>query len=239
MLSLAFTRNATEPHPKLFVVAECTYDKLPSKLRVERIHKFTLDVVIIQQATEDEIADLFYRLNNGTPLKPAEVRNSMPGAMTKAIRELARHDFFSKVSFANHRYAYDQVAAQMMFMEINGGSSDVPDRLLSKMYANHKRKVPKSAERMAKVLDIMDKLFPSKSNLLNRAETINVYLLVSFLLSQIKLSKRFYSGFLAWYKKSEAKRLTDNEYRLYMTSALNSRRCYRRLESLPFTSVEK
>ena len=68
---------------KLFDVAEFTYEQLPPRLKVERIHKYTLDVVIIQQATEDEIADLFYRLNNGTPLKPAEVRNAMPGEMTE------------------------------------------------------------------------------------------------------------------------------------------------------------
>jgi hypothetical protein len=209
---------------KVFEVAECTYDKLPPKLKVERIHKYTLDVVIIQQATEDEIADLFFRLNNGTPLKPAEVRNAMPGEMKKAIRGLAKHKFFSKVSFGNYRYANDQVAAQMMMLELNGGPSDIPDRLLSKMYADHQKKVPKAAERMTQVLDIMNKLFPSKSKLLNRAETVNVYLLVSFLLSQAKLTKTFYADFLVWYQQSEAKRLRDNEYKLYMTSALNSRR---------------
>lgn len=209
---------------KFFEVAECTYDKLPPKLKVERIHKYTLDVVIIQQATEDEIADLFFRLNNGTPLKPAEVRNAMPGEMTKAIRELARHKFFSKVSFGNHRYAHDQVTAQMMMVELNGGPSDIPDRLLSKMYASHQKKVPKAAERMTQVLDTMNRLFPSKSRLLNRAQTVNAYLLISFLLSSTKLTKTFYSDFLAWYQQSEAKRLQDNEYKLYMTSALNSRR---------------
>lgn len=209
---------------KSFEVAECTYDKLPSKVKVERIHKFTLDVVIIQQATEDEIADLFFRLNNGTPLKPAEVRNAMPGAMTKTIRELAKHEFFSKVSFKNYRYAYDQVAAQMMLLELNGGSSDISDRLLSKMYANHQKKVPKSSERMTLVLDVMDKVFHSKSKLLNRAQALNVYLLISFLLSQTKLSKKFYTVFLAWYQKSEPKRLRDSDYKLYMTSTLNSRR---------------
>jgi hypothetical protein len=156
---------------ELFEVAESTYDRLPPKLKLERIHKYTLDVVIIQQATEDEIADLFYRLNNGTPLKPAEVRNAMPGEMTKSIRELARHGFFSKVSFANFRYAHDQVAAQMMMLELNGGPSDIPDRLLSKMYADHQKKAPKVAiDRMTQVLDTLDKLFPAKSRLLNRAE---------------------------------------------------------------------
>lgn len=209
---------------KLFEVAGCTYVKLPPKLKLERIHRYTLDVVIVQQATEDEIADLFFRLNNGTPLKPAEVRNAMPGEMTKAIRELARHAFFSKVSFSNHRYAHDQVAAQMMMVELSGGPSDIPDRLLSKMYAAHQKKIPKAAERMTQVLDIMNRLFPSKSRLLNRAQTVNTYLLISFLLSSTKFTKTFYSDFLAWYQQSEAKRLQDNEYKLYMTSALNSRR---------------
>src|SRR5262249_24106494 len=72
---------------ELFDIAGAFYEALPSRLKVERIHKYTLDVVIIQQATEDEIADLFYRLNNGTPLKPAEVRNAMPGVMTETIRQ--------------------------------------------------------------------------------------------------------------------------------------------------------
>ncbi|HMG74069.1 MAG TPA: DUF262 domain-containing protein [Pyrinomonadaceae bacterium] len=210
---------------ELFEVAESTYDELPPKLKLERIHKYTLDVVIIQQATEDEIADLFYRLNNGTPLKPAEVRNAMPGEMTKLIREQARHGFFSKVSFANFRYAYDQVAAQMMMLELNGGPSDIPDRLLSKMYADYQKKAPKSAiDRMTQVLDTLDKLFPARSRLLNRAETVNLYLLISFLQSGNKLTKSFYADFLAWYQESEAKRLRDNEYKLYMTSAANSRR---------------
>src|SRR5437762_9425113 len=210
---------------KLFDIAECTYDQLPSKLKVERIHKYTLDVVLIQQATEDEIADLFYRLNNGTPLKPAEVRNAMPGEMTETIRQLARHPFFSKVSFGNSRYAYDQVAAQMMMLELNGGPSDIPDRLLSKMYADHQKKAPKAAaERMTQVLDTLSKVLLEKSRLLNRAQSINVYLLISFLLSSTKLTKTFFAEFLAWYQSSEAKRLQDNEYKLFMTSAANSRR---------------
>jgi hypothetical protein len=221
------SEEAEEVHigDTLFDVAHLTYDELPSKLKLERIHKYTLDVVIIQQATEDEIADLFFRLNNGTPLKPAEVRNAMPGEMTKVIRELAQHAFFSKVSFANFRYAHAQVAAQMMMLQLNGGPSDIPDRLLSKMYADHQKKTPKAAvDRMTDALATLNKLFPSKSRLLNRAQTINVYLLISFLLSSNKLTKTFFNDFLAWYQLSEAKRLRKTEYRLYMTSAANSRR---------------
>jgi hypothetical protein len=210
---------------KVFDVAESTYEKLPPKLKLERIHKYTLDVVIIQQATEDEIADLFFRLNNGTPLKPAEVRNSMPGEMTKSIRGLAQHAFFSKVSFANRRFAHDQVTAQMMMVELNGSPSDIPDRLLSKMYAEYQKKSPKAAvDRMTVVLNALDKSFPEKSRLLNRAQTVNLYLLFSFVLSTHKLAKPFFKEFLPWYQKSEARRLRDQEYKFLMTSNVNSRR---------------
>ena len=112
-----------------------------------------------------------------------------------------------------------------MMLELNGGASDIPDRLLSKMYADHQKKAPKAAaERMTQVLDSLDKVFPEKSRLLNRAQSINVYLLISFLLTSNKLTKTFFTDFLSWYQSSEAKRLQDNEYKLFMTSAANSRR---------------
>lgn len=210
---------------ELFEVAECGYTELPAKVKLERIHKYTLDVVIIQKATEDEIADLFYRLNNGTPLKPAEVRNAMPGEMTQAVRSLAKHDFFTKVTFGSGRYAHDQVAAQMMMCELNGGPTDIPDRLLSKMYSDYAKTLPnKPIEQTAKTLDTLNKLFPAKSRLLNRAQTINAYLLIGFLQSTNKLTAKFFDEFLLWYQQSEANRLQNTEYKLFMTSAANSRR---------------
>ena len=77
---------------------------------------------------------------------------------------------------------------------------------------------------MTQVLDTLNKVFTEKSRLLNRAESINIYLLISFLLSSTKLTKIFFTEFLPWYQSSEAKRLQDNEYKLFMTSAANSRR---------------
>ena len=220
--------DESEPIPlgsDLFDVTDCTYANLPTKIKIERIHKYTLDVVIIQQASEDEIADLFYRLNNGTPLKPAEVRNAMPGEMTESIRQITKHSFFSKVSFSRSRYAHDQVAAQMMLLELSGSPTDIQDRLLSKMYADYQKKEPHSSiDRMRRILTILDKVFPEKTRLLNRAQSVNVYLLVSFLSTSNKLTDTFYNHFLQWYQSSEVKRLQTNEYKMYMTSSANSRR---------------
>ena len=209
---------------KLFTVAEKKYDELEQPIRVERIHKYNLDIVIIYNATEDEIADLFFRLNNGTPLSTAEVRNSMPGEMKILIKSKAIHKFFSKVSFSNKRFIHDQVCAQMMMLELNNGLADTRDISLSKMYSDYTKSIPNTTiDSLTKCLDVLEKVFPDKSRLLNRASVINLYLVISYLLKTTKLPKDFHSKFLDWYLESEPKRRKDVEYRLYMTSSANSR----------------
>ncbi|MCK5060102.1 MAG: DUF262 domain-containing protein [Candidatus Pacebacteria bacterium] len=209
---------------KLFEVSEKLYKELDSSVVVERIHKYSLNIVIIYDATEDEIADLFYRLNNGTPLTPAEVRNAMPGEMKETIKTVAKHIFFEKVSFANRRFIYDQICAQMMMLELNNGLADTRDRTLSKMYSDYSKSVPTTAiKNIQNALDVLEKIFPEHSRLLNRAATINVYLLISYLLKNTKLTKDFYALFFDWYSQTEPERRKDNEYRLYMSSSSNSR----------------
>lgn len=209
---------------ELYTIAEKSYEELDATVKIERIHKYNLDVVIIQDATEDEIADLFYRLNNGTPLTTAEVRNAMPGAMKVTIKELAQHPFFSKVSFTKKRFIHDQVCAQMMMLELHSGLADTRDRQLSKMYSDYKRSVPKKTiENLTSVLKTLDGIFTDKSRLLNRAQTINLYLLISYLLKTTNLSKKTYPKILNWYLQTEPQRQKSKEYKLYMTSSSGSR----------------
>lgn len=209
---------------EVYTIAEKLYDELDGVVKVERIHKYNLDVVIIQDATEDEIADLFHRLNNGSPLTTAEVRNAMPGMMKVTVKELAKHLFFTKVSFTNKRFIHDQVCAQMMMLELNNGLADTRDRMLSKMYNDYRKSVPnKFIDNLNLVLDTLNKIFPEKSRLLNRAQTINLYLLISYLLKTTNLPKSSYSKILDWYLQTEPNRKKDTEYKLWMTSSSNSR----------------
>jgi hypothetical protein len=98
-----------------YAIAGKTYSELDDAVRTLRIYTYNLTVVIITDATEDEVADLFYRLNNGVPLTAAEVRNCMPGKVTTFVRDLAeKQPFFGKCSFTNRRRGYDQMAAQML-----------------------------------------------------------------------------------------------------------------------------
>lgn len=79
----------------------------------------TVDVVDVIADDEDEIEDLFSRLNNGEPLNAAEKRNAKPGQMVKLIREVAGHSFFrAKLGFPNRRGSHLEVAAKFIRLEL-------------------------------------------------------------------------------------------------------------------------
>jgi hypothetical protein len=77
-----------------------------------------LSVVLIQNATEQDIEELFSRLNNGEPLNAAEKRNAKGGDMAQLIREVARRPFFTeRLRFTNARYHHLDVAARLLLIE--------------------------------------------------------------------------------------------------------------------------
>lgn len=208
-----------------YPVAGKKYSELDTPLKVHRIHICNLTVVIISEAGEDQVADLFYRLNNGTPLTPAEVRNSMPGEVTKFVRQLAVHPFFKKCAFNNWRRAHDQVAAQMLCLELSGGLTDISDKVLTPMYAHEhwRYRLPaKVTKDIRKNLGLLDRIFTPRSALLKRATAINMYLLISYLSKHHNLAKAT-DDIREWFEETEIKRLKDPEYQFLMTRAANSR----------------
>jgi hypothetical protein len=156
-------------HGQNYVIAGKTYsasDGLDEIVRTQRIFTYNLDVVIITVATEDEVADLFYRLNNGVPLSAAEVRNCMCGKVTPFVRGLAEHPFFNKCRFSRKRRGYDQMAAQMLCLEINGGSQDISDKFLTPMYHKYETGIPnKVVAALQANLGLLDLMFPGGSKL--------------------------------------------------------------------------
>src|SRR5262249_19030243 len=101
-------------------VAKMGYNDLPEDLRL-RFDNFDLDVIVLSDTSEDEVREMFLRLQNGTTLKAQEKRNAMPGQMRTFVKDLAQHPFFSMCGFANTRFTHDLVAAQMTAIELNGG----------------------------------------------------------------------------------------------------------------------
>ncbi len=89
-----------------------------------------LSVVLIRHATEEDIEDLFSRLNNGEPLNAAEKRNAMGGDLVRLIRAIAGQPFFTeRLHFSNVRHQHHDLAARLLALEWarSEGAAGIPD----------------------------------------------------------------------------------------------------------------
>lgn len=185
-------------------IANCKYEDLPHNLRA-KFDTYPLDVVILEETDEDEVREMFLRLQNGTTLKAQEKRNAFPGKMRDFVHELSSHNFFSAVGFKNSRFAYDHVAAQLVCLEINGGPANIRNADLNRMYEantdfDNKGNIAKSVRR---TIDILAEIFPERTPELERYNVISLYciiaeLLRNYVISEVKTDlQKWFIGFEA------------------------------------------
>jgi hypothetical protein len=162
------------------LVANLRYDQLPDELRM-RFDVYALDVVVLEESDEDEVREMFLRLQNGTSLKAQEKRNAYPGQMRLFVHQLASHPFFQSVGFANSRFTYDLVVAQLLCLELAGGPTNIKNADLNRMYSDNAQFDSKSAEAKAvqRVLGILAETFPEKTPELERFNVVSLYCVVA------------------------------------------------------------
>lgn len=163
----------------------------------ERFKAAALDVVLIQNADEQDIEELFSRLNNGEPLNAAEKRNAMGGEMCEVIREISKDPFFiKKLSFPNKRYSYLEQSAKLIRLELldmkeNIIFGDVKKKNLDDLVKNNKIITPeisgKLKSRIQSELKNLSRIFNDSDDLLSRASYPQLYYV------WIKQMNRFYA----------------------------------------------
>jgi hypothetical protein len=166
-------------------VANLRYDELPDELRM-RFDVYALDVVVLEEADEDEVREMFLRLQNGTSLKAQEKRNAYPGQMRAFVHQLASHKFFESVGFANARFNFDLIAAQLVCLEIAGGPTNVKNADLNRMYRENAHFDPKSTEAKAvtRTLGVLADTFAEKTPELERYNVVSLYCVLAELQKQ-------------------------------------------------------
>lgn len=186
--------------------AGCKYGTLHDDLRI-RFDTYALDVVVLEDTDENEVREMFLRLQNGTSLKAQEKRNAMPGKMREFVKSLTLHAFFQRVGFANSRFAHDHVAAQMVCLELAGGPVNVKDGDLNRMYKSNKvfDAASKEAKAVQRTLVLLAEIFPDKTPELERYNAIALYCVFAelqraYVVADIKADLR------AWFLEFETHR---------------------------------
>jgi hypothetical protein len=182
------------------------YNTLDDDLHI-RFDTYALDVVVLEDTDENEVREMFLRLQNGTSLKAQEKRNAMPGKMREFVKSLTAHAFFQRVGFANSRYTHDHVAAQMVCLELAGGPVNVKDGDLNRMYQGQQAfdTAGKEAKAVQRTLALLAEVFPDKTPELERYNAISLYcvsaeLQRAYVVADIKADLR------AWFLDFESRR---------------------------------
>lgn len=151
----------------------------------EYFNSQTIDVVEVSGADEEDIEELFSRLNNGEPLNAAEKRNAMGGDMTRLIREVAKDDTLVRLlRFNDRRMSYQEVAAKLIRLEMSqndgqGQFSDLKKRFLDNLVKKNKNMQPAEFDglksRVSKNIRELYKVFGEKNVLMNKQSFPQLY----------------------------------------------------------------
>lgn len=100
----------------------------------DKFESFTVSVAEITDATNDEITNLFSRLQMGVSLNPAELRNAMLSPMRHVIDSIATtHEFFQESRIPDTRYKRQDYLAHTFAMAAYNGTKDIKAPDLKRM----------------------------------------------------------------------------------------------------------
>ncbi len=173
---------------------------------------YELTVVILRSASEEQVEEMFLRLQNGTTLNAAEKRNAMPGNMKEFVRKISEHQFFANCGFKNHRFAHSLIASQMIRTSLEGQPCGVKGSDLVKMYEKNEDFdiTGKEAKRISKTLDVMLEAFPEKTPELTKLTSLSLFIVFSYLRENFDIKNKA-SQIGRWFIAFEAWRISDEQ----------------------------
>lgn len=167
--------NNEVPLPKGSEWSGLRYWELPEHIQ-ERLDDYQLDFAVLEDCSDEEVREMFHRLQGGMRLNTAEELNAVSGDMNAFVEALSNSAFFEKTAcFTKSRGASRHVAAQIAKLCI-AGRGDVRKSDLMKFYTDHKEwKVSSKASTLKTSLNWMHATFGENHALFrNRAQTVSV-----------------------------------------------------------------
>jgi hypothetical protein len=196
------------------VTANRDFSSLPTPLQM-KLQNAQLDVVVLLKGyTDDDIEEIFLRLQNGTPLNAAEKRKALPGEMKTIVAALAEHAFFEELcGFSSKRFGYEDAAAKVLHLLLRGTLTDIREGSIRATYEQWKTIEPDNPEvaTLKKAMNFLRKAFKGKPNpKFKKFSAISLLYLTVELLESYDLQK-YPSEFGEAYLKFEAKRAENDD----------------------------
>lgn len=192
------------------ILAGLTFDEL-SKNAQNAILNFALDICKIEDATDEEIEDMFFRLNNGTPLsKQQKAKAKMGRDWATKIQGLVKHDLITKkASFtplqirkADHETALLQT---MMLIDPTHELKSISSNdvfAYSQTFRDDAENKESIVKKLVDVMDYLDNAFETKESVLLKKVHFPMTMLTAMMAMERKLDPIKFRDWRAEFKKS-------------------------------------
>ena len=123
-----------EPFPEIGDLGGKRWSELPDNAK-DQLQFTNMTVSKIDEATDDEIRELFLRLQKGEPLRAAETRNAIAGPLRDFVAEqMARHPLWPKTGIRKARFGWDEHSAIILAIARCKGPTGLKGADLQQMY---------------------------------------------------------------------------------------------------------
>ena len=148
--------RTTGPLPDLGDVGGKTWSELSGQAR-DRLQFANITVSTIEDATNDEIRELFLRLQKGEPLRAAEKRNAIAGPVRDFVaNRLASHSVWTKTRIRSSRFGWQEQAAIVLALVKEHGPTGLKGADLYQLYEDND--FDPNGEIASRTIRLLDKL---------------------------------------------------------------------------------
>ena len=122
------------PFPEIGDLGGRRWSELPDNAK-DRLQFANMTVSKIEDATDDEIRELFLRLQKGEPLRAAEKRNAVAGPVRDFVADtLACHTLWPKTGIRESRFGWHEHSAIILSLARSGGPTGLKGADLQQLY---------------------------------------------------------------------------------------------------------
>lgn len=170
----------------------------------------SLDIMSVFSDDEEDVNEIFVRLNRSKPLTGAEIRNAVSGPVPEIIRKLATHVVFTEnIRFGIQRAGDLNAVAKVLLFEYEGKPTGTKKIDLDKFADDRSiddSKLELSSRRVIDIFDSMVDIFIPKDLLLSSAGLFPVY--YWFIGGVTPVGHALVREFLHWFEVKRSKNRT-------------------------------
>jgi hypothetical protein len=183
------------------------YTDLPDDTS-DKFDDYEVEIEEIEDASDDDLEELFRRLQLGTPLNTAEKLNAILGDFRDFCHDCAKAAFFGKkLPVRNTRFAHFEIVGRWAFIEARGIQPQIRLKQLDQFFRDNKTfSLSSDAAKTIKAsLRFLNQAFTKKPHFIrNRANTLSVCMLAARVVrnglqtnTNAKMFAEFLEGFFA------------------------------------------